>query len=720
MGPASSEASASEVPDIHTSKPCTHRRWSYLIALGSLATSACHGSSSETAAVPAHPSVLVVVMDGVRLEESLGVEASSATGELPSAMLPVIWDELLPEAVVADDAWNIGATITAPAHVTILSGRRQQYANFPMEDGAGLYRPALPGLHEELQHRGEFGVGASILTANTRLLEGLTHSLWTWNDEASVPGAELLIAYRDDGEDETVYKDDQGVLALLRSRMRSDPVDFALVNLHRVDLEGHFGESDAYPEAVRVLDEPVADLWGFVQDSPRYADVTWMVVLADHGRHTVGGGEPIWRHHGCQCTGCRRIPFMLLGPGVRAGGAVDGPLLLTDVAPTLAALRGVSMPWADGLVRDDLLEIPTGIASRGGLAGVARAGGVEARLVYQDDPSHRKQLEVEGALLSSPDAVEVEGPVMAASDGETWLCFRELILTPGTLGSQWEARCMHSADQGLSWENIPAPAKPVGPWWRPAMVPDADGLMLVYALNPNGLANLDSVDGDGGYEIEAAYWNGRSWTSSQAGSTPIFPSGLVAMERASGELLVALAGSRSEADARHRRALFTAKVTLSDGQPSWGEFGSTRMDELPIAGEALEWRVEAPALGVDADGAESMAAVGFNADGSHAILAWGRSPSGWRMTESLALPGSPLPHLGPVWFGGRPVWAVRDPLGQALLCAAVADEDPACVAMGSERVLTMSATDDSLLVIVDRGEGWWELQELHQADFSGP
>jgi hypothetical protein len=35
-------------------------------------------------------------------------------------------------------------------------------------------------------------------------------------------------------------------------------------------------------------------------------------------------------------------------------------------------------------------------------------------------------------------------------------------------------------------------------------------------------------------------------------------------------------------------------------------------------------------------------------------------------------------------------------------------------------VLTMSTTDDSLLVIVDRGEGWWELQELHQADFSGP
>lgn len=667
---------------------------------------------------PGLPTVIVLVLDGVRLEDSLGEDVSSATGELPEATMPTVWDELVPYGLRSTETWNVGATTTAPAHAALLTGRREVYANFAMGSRAGLYQPTIPTLHEQLEASGAVALGGTYLYANTGLLEGLASSLWPWDNETN--GATYILAEDDDNTTQGErLESDVAVLKRLMQKMKKRAVELAVLNLHKVDLAGHYGENTDYADAVANLDEPVADLWAWIQADPRYAEDTWLVVVSDHGRNSIADTTPVWRHHGCQCNGCRRVPFLLLGPGVRAAHDGDAPILLTDVAPTVAALLGQPMPWADGLVRDDLLEQPTQIPSRSGLADIATAGGLRAELRYTDDPARRKELWVEGSRLSSEDAVEVEAPVMAASDDATWLCFREIALDATTPYSQWAARCLVTTDDGISWDDIGAPIDPVGPWWQPALLPVADGLLATYAYNPNGLASLGSIDGQGSFWIEAALWDGSGWTASEADTIPTFPTAATAVGTSRGEVLVAVGGStESDKNARHSRGVYSGVVTHQDGTPTWqGMFGS-RWEELTE--NTSTWRLEHPALGLDEEGNPHLAAVAYTGKGTLAVVASNERGARWRTYSTLELGLSPLPNLGPTWFAGRPVWAVRDrQTGWVSVCAALPDEEPACAETGSERVLRMVAEgDETLLVIADASEGEWELREISASELT--
>ena len=674
--------------------------------------SACQGDDriSDSTRTDDLQTILVVVMDGVRLEESLGDSVSSASQDMPADMMPMIWSELAPHGYRSTNTWSITSTNTAPAHATLLSGRRLPYANFAMGLGPGLYRPLLPVLHELLEQAGAIQPDGAHFIVNTPLLEGLASSLWPWPDGVDVGPASHQLVSTNEGVD--IQVDDRETLMRLRETLQEQPVEFALVNLHEVDRAGHDGDGQDYPEAVRDLDEPIHNLWSWIQESPRYADSTWMVLVADHGRNSLADTDPVWRHHGDQCNGCRRLPFMLLGPGVRGAADGDSPIMLVDIAPTLAALRGVPSPWADGLVRDDLLEFPTLLPSREGVADLARAGGHTALLLYRDDPSHRKTLELDHMEVSSPDAIEVEAPVMAADGARAWLCFRELVLTPQEETTQWEARCLATDDDGSSWQDIGGPTDPVGPWWHATLVPSADGVLALYSYNPDGLANTSGVGSSRSYWVEAAQWDGYAWTRTMSDSEMYFPTNLTTVTQNDGGLLVAVAASSQATGSRNTRSIFTGAFRGSSQGQTWNQLIPTDLRGEDISLED-NWRVEHPALHLDSLGEAWLAAVAFSDEGTHGVVAWDHSTTSWLQQDLVELPGQPLPHIAPVWVGDRPVWAILDgSTGLVELCVAFPDEQARCVGTGSERVLRMIADAGEILAIVDRDQGLWELLEL--------
>ncbi len=672
-------------------------------------------SPGETAApleAPEH-TLVVVVMDGVRLEESLGEEASTATGEQPAAMMPELWDQLVPIGHRSTYAWNASATTTVPAHATMLIGRRQPLGNFAMGNGPGMYRPTLPVLHEWLEVAGGIEPERSLVVANSVLLEGLNASLWAWPDGEEPSEATFLFAQRDDGGG---TESDRATLRRLRNQLDKGPVALALVNLHQVDREGHKGEPQDYPQAVRDLDEPITELWRWIETDPRYAGRTWMLVLADHGRNSTGNADPTWRHHGCQCNGCRRVPLLLLGPGVRAAAESDSPALLTDVAPTLAALLGIPHPWADGLVRDDWLDSPTLVPSREGLADLAVGGSHRAELYYTDDPAHRKELLLDGMEVSNPEAIEVEAPVLTASDDRAWLCWRELVLTPEEEETQWQARCLATEDGGLSWADIGGPTEPVGPWWRPALVPTDSGVVAAYAYNPSGLSSDNASAGQGAFGVQGAAWDEEGWSlTTSVGDIP-FPTDLSAVMLTDGQLLVALAGSTDVRTARYTRAIWSGRADLSRAWPRWAEMSAMQLTEIePDGGD--EWRLEHPALHVDASGEPWLAAVAYGADGVQAVVATGLEDQAWAQQATVDLPGSPLPHLAPIWIDDRPAWAILDGTsGLVSVCAALPGEQADCAQTSSERLLRLVAGDDELLAVVDGDVGQWKILQLEHGE----
>ena len=672
-----------------------------LLLAGTLAFTACRRDPDQVTGT-----VLVVVMDGVRLEESLGEDPSSATGEDPWAFMPRVWDELVPQGVRASQAWNLAATTTTPAHVSMMSGRRQAVTNYPVDGLPGLYRPDLPVLPELLRHATGLPREQAVVMANTELVQPVVHSLWPGS--GFIHSADFVWVGQQDNESQPAT-DDRAVLRALQDKMRELPLQFALVNLHQVDRSGHYGDDQDYLDDVRWLDDPIADLWAWIQNQHEYADDTWLLLVADHGRHTAADDDPPWRHHGCACNGCRRVPFLLLGPGVRAGETYDEPVLLTDIAPTMAALWDLSTPWADGLVQHGLFTDDLPQDSRTGLADLAMAGGHSAELWYSDDPQQRSELRLDGTPVSSPDAIAVEAPAMTSlGSDQAWLCFRELTLEPDALESFWRPRCLATQDAGLSWDDIGAPVDAVGPYWRPSLQATAAGeLLMAYPRNLNGGATGGAEGLEGEVSLDLARHQAGRWTVSSRSDTHTFPTDASTVLH-DDRLLVAVGAGSASADARHERDVLVGDVQLSSDAANWSELSEADLDQAD--GKRGWWRLERPALRVSDDGTLLLAANGFVDRGSKAVIAsspdQGRS---WTISHELDIEPRLMPHASPVWLGDRAVWATLDvPTNDAWICSGGIDEPTHCIDAQTPRIQRLVADGDRLTAVVDAGVGQWE------------
>jgi hypothetical protein len=672
-----------------------------LSALASLLALGCQPGDEQDG------TVLIVVMDGVRLEESLGDDPSRATGEHPSELMPRAWSALLPAGARSTDAWNLGATTTTPAHAAMLAGRRIPFANYPVFEEPGLYRPDLPTLFEHLRQREGLGQDEVLLMANTDLIEPLEHS--TWPGLGAAQAARWSMITQPDAPDDPA-EDDAMVLEALREALESHQPRLALVNLHKVDRAGHYGEAPDYPDRVRAIDEPLVDLWRWIGRQRAYRDDTWLMLVADHGRHLDADTDPPWRHHGCACNSCRRVPFLLLGPGVAEGQDLDVPMQLTDLAPTAAALLGLELPWASGLVQEGLLERPTGVPSRSGVADIAAAGGHTAELRYRDDPAHRSELWVDGELVSSPEAVEVEAPTMAAEGERAWLCFRELTLTPDEAETLWLPRCIGTADGGWSWTELEPPEASVGPYWTAQLLPTGEGsVLLAYGRNPYGL-KFGGVDGvTSGTEVVVARLEDHGWVRSALEEGLTFPTDLSAVLDGD-RLVLAVGAGRSGNEGRHTRDVYTASVSRQVGSDDWS---STFPADLggSLAPGAARWRMERPALRL-ADGGLELAAVAYREGEVLAVLATsGDRGKSWGRHYAPALPGQPMPHVQPVWLGDRAYFpVVIGPDQDAQLCAVGLDAPVACTALDGDMVMRLAVDGERLLAVVHVGQGVWESQ----------
>ncbi len=127
---------------------------------------------------------------------------------------------------------------------------------------------------------------------------------------------------------------DQRLFAMAAEWMSGNP-DFGLAFLYygATDIVGHKHQwmSPEYLEAVRDADRHIESAV-----IPALPEDCLLVVTADHGGHE-------WTH-GEECDEDMTIPLMLLGPGIPAGGKIEGPVNITDVAPTILKWLEIEKP----------------------------------------------------------------------------------------------------------------------------------------------------------------------------------------------------------------------------------------------------------------------------------------------------------------------------------------------------------------------------------------
>jgi phosphonoacetate hydrolase len=134
--------------------------------------------------------------------------------------------------------------------------------------------------------------------------------------------------------------------------LNTDPLSFLPYRLECADA-GPDNERNAYPE-------PARRLLSFFADPDRSPDL----VVIHTPRHYFPEQGGHHGEHGSLNVVQSRGPFLISGPGVRAGSPVTGYARITDVAPTLLHLAGVGPEHRvdahgaalDGRARTDLLD----------------------------------------------------------------------------------------------------------------------------------------------------------------------------------------------------------------------------------------------------------------------------------------------------------------------------------------------------------------------------
>jgi Secretion system C-terminal sorting domain/Metalloenzyme superfamily len=282
--------------------------------------------------------VIIVSIDGIRNDEAFEAE---------SLYLRHIWNDLRPLGTIYTRFWNLGYTVTTAGHTTIFSG---VYQYLPNNSGmAASVRIKEPCLSE--YYRKYFGFPE----ATTGCVVGKVGNLWQMNSGLDPSYGEPYQGFMVQGGADTV------TARLMDSVMTFNHPRLVLCNLPSVDGQGHTGVESLYTNAIIGADSIVYEVYKRIQALPPYTDTfyknkTVLIVTTDHGRHDDAHGG--FQAHGDWDHGCKHIPFLAIGPGIRQNTVITTYRNHIDIAPTVGYILGFPTPLAEGNVMTEML-LPT-------------------------------------------------------------------------------------------------------------------------------------------------------------------------------------------------------------------------------------------------------------------------------------------------------------------------------------------------------------------------
>lgn len=637
--------------------------------------------------------VVVVVIDGIRTDDGMTPEISELTGEPGEDGLRAIHDFLVPQGTLIRGARNMGTTTTAPAHSILMTGHRTRLANLANDTGAGSYRPTRPTWIEAL--RAAHGDPGMVM-ANQSLIEPMSWSIHPEGGEDL--GAPFIFVPEEPGSNQPAGND-APVFAQLQRTLALEHPRWVMINLKAVDRTGHYAStSEGYLNAIRAVDQPIVQLWESLQLDPFYANNTVLILTSDHGRDREGeanGAEEYWRNHGDAGAGDRDIPILLIGPGIHAGLELEGPYALTDIAPTIATLTGVALPWATGLpITEALVEPPSGphIPRQGVGAVTATQSPVTQR--WLDQTAHRSEIGVGQTRLSDPEAWAAEAPTAVELGARTWVCWREL----QDQGERvpWTPHCALLQGEEVI-RQIPGPSSEVSPFWRPALGIDADERLCLSApFNPDDVA---SAGQDDSVAIHHSCWDGSAWEVGINTQPELrYPELHSALLLDDGAVLFPLIASPPSNDARNERRLHLQRGAWQS--TGWEMEDSFRVDLSAVQPLSGTWRHAWPTLTQQGDTLRLLLLA--HRDGATDLVLTESSDQGvvWSRPTVVASSAEISLDLPPQWVAGEPAW-----IEGAQLCTPSSCEDL------PGRVADWRSDGELLRLVVETAPGVWEILE---------
>ena len=392
----------------------------------------------------------IVVIDGIRASEGFDDPQHELIAELV--------EQLAPQGSLLTHMEVRGQTLTLPAHQVAITGTYADYGNFGPYEGRENFAPRTPTLFDIYRRETGAPLESCWVVSNTYLVgPDADHSLMP--GYSSDGGAANIV-------DWSYTLEDSWVWGRIESTLGDHEVALMLVNLHEVDRIGHTEDWDGYTEKIREASGTVTAFWERLQADPVYAGNTALFVTTDHGRH-LDGISTGWRSHGCQCQGCRQVFLLALGPGIREGYASDEPCSFLDLAPTVAHLMDLPMPYHRGRVLTEILEDgDTVVRGPGGafLPNAVRAGERVVRTYEWQDPAlnddegaHRVVVDVsdDGGETWTTTMLEggsaIQHAPLAWTDGDVVIAGWLEVMAGG---EDWFVRLRRLAPGATEWQEV--------------------------------------------------------------------------------------------------------------------------------------------------------------------------------------------------------------------------------------------------------------------------
>jgi len=333
----------------------------------------CLSSALANAASPP-PNVIVVTLDGVRIEEMFaGLDESIVRSVTPDAeraarlyapyrgrtpqqsreqIMPFFWGTLMREhGWIAGNA-ALGSQVllrnphrfSYPGYAEMLTGAARTHTVTSNAKIQNPHQTVLEFVREQLQLP-KNKVAAFGSWDRFELIPEHTPGSITINagfvpfiDDD--PGIQRLNSIQAKARTWREERFDAFTIAFALRYLERERPRLLLIGLGDTDEWAHSGRYIDTLEAMSLADECLREVWDWVQSRPDYRDNTLLIVTTDHGR---GRTPDDWMHHGPEIEGAQEVWVAVIGAGqTRRGELHHAPTLyLAQVAPTVAAGFGL-------------------------------------------------------------------------------------------------------------------------------------------------------------------------------------------------------------------------------------------------------------------------------------------------------------------------------------------------------------------------------------------
>lgn len=272
-----------------------------------------------------------------------GPRYTETWGEPTRQYIPQQNKVMLPQGVLYTQFKNNGPTYTNAGHSAITTGFYQPINN------SGKELPRNPSLFQRYIATGKPKTDAWVIASKDKL-EILIDTL---NPEWS--GKHLASSICGTSGNGSQYCEDSVTWERIMKLLPEHKPHVVLINFKEPDASGHAKKWESYLQGIRDTDAYAAKLWAWIQSHPDFKDQTALFITNDHGRH-IDGRLDGYISHGDECSGCRHISLLALGPDFKKGKELDTPAGQIDIAVTAAEILGLKIEGSSGRVLTELFE----------------------------------------------------------------------------------------------------------------------------------------------------------------------------------------------------------------------------------------------------------------------------------------------------------------------------------------------------------------------------